>query len=134
MEFEMSLTKNYFDAELEQMETTEEEGNAMYYYELERRFQLWISSLPNLTEDDKQEYLNLPEAHWFSPMFERWMQVQNESKEIELQLRRHLAVEPPQMPSVDPKQLEEFKVWSSIFSIDTENNRRDLLNRNGDLI
>ena len=130
----MSLTKNYYDAELEQMETTEEEGNAMYYYELERRRQLWIDSLPEWTEQAEiDDYLSLKENHWFSPMFERWIQVQNESKEIQLLLRRLLTVEPPQIASIDPKQLEEFKVWSSIFSIDTENNRRDLINRNGDL-
>ena len=122
----MSLTKSQYDAELINNEVEEQELTAMFYYELNRRQNLWFSTLPNLNEAEKNCYLQLPESHWFSPMFEAWMQVQNESKAIDAMLR-------PQIRLVDRNQLEDENIWTNIFSVDTEANRAELINRSGDI-
>lgn len=122
----MSLTKSFYDAELEAMETNEEEGNAMYFYELERRQQLWFESLPILTDDEKQDYLNLPENHWFSNSFERWMESYRQHTALMLQLRTQLS-------QVNRKAQSDMNVSDPFEWMNVENNRKDLIIRHSDL-
>lgn len=63
----MSMTKQQFFDELTQnLAPTEAEIEAQYYWEVERRRQMWIDQVVN---DIKE----LPDSHWFSPHFEKWM-------------------------------------------------------------
>jgi hypothetical protein len=125
MEFEMSLTKSFYDAEL--MNNEEEEINAMFYYELERRRQLWIDSLPEWTEQSEiDDYLNLPENHWFSTSFERWMESYREHKALMLQLRTQIA-------QVNRKAQSDMNVSDPFDWMNVEENRMDLIIRHSDL-
>lgn len=122
----MSLTKSFYDAELMQNENEEQELTAMFYYELQKRQNLWFESLPNLSQAEKECYLQLPESHWFSPMFEAWMQVQNQSKAIDALLR-------PQIRMAKSKAESDMNVSDPFTWMNVEANRADLLNRNGDV-
>lgn len=124
MEFEMSLTKSFYDAEL--MNNEEEELNAMYFYELESRQQLWFESLPILTDDEKKDYLNLPESHWFSTAFERWMESYREHKALMFQLRTQTA-------QVNRKAETDMNVSDEFDWMNVENNRKDLIIRHSDI-
>jgi hypothetical protein len=124
----MSLTKSQYDQELMQNENEEEqqELNAMFFYELNRRQQLWFESLPNLTQAEKDCYLQLPENFWFSDMFEAFIQVQNESKAIDALLS-------PQIRMVNRKAESDMNVSDPFSWMNTEANRAELINRNGDV-
>lgn len=123
----MSLTKSFYDAELESSETEEQELTAMFYYELERRRQLWLDSLPEWTEQAEiDDYLNLPESHWFSPAFERWMESYREHKALMLQLRTQIA-------QVNRKAESDMNVSDPFAWMNVEKNRMDLINRHSDL-
>jgi hypothetical protein len=121
----MSMTKSNFDAEL--MNNEEQEVSAMYYYELQRRQQLWFESLANLTEEEKMDYLNLDENHWFSDTFNRWMISYREHNALMLSLR-------PQIAQLNRKAETDMNISDEFAWMNVEANRSELINRNSDLI
>lgn len=113
----MSMTKEqFFDEIAETIQVTEAQLEEHYYWEMNRRRQLYLDHIT-------KQIMEQPESHWFSPDFEAWMQQQQREQVFKIATETLMAGRKAPTPTTDM----EFDI-----PMDVEDSNTELRNKNLD--